>query len=77
MLTPADVQAKRFTETRLFRGYDELEVDDFLDEVAATLAALLEENQRLRARPASPGPAGDGPRADPAQAGPAAGGPGA
>jgi len=48
MLTPADVQAKRFAETRLRRGYDELEVDDFLDEVAATLAALAEEIERLR-----------------------------
>ncbi len=50
MLTPADVQEKRFAETRLRRGYDELEVDEFLDEVAATLTALLEEVGRLRAQ---------------------------
>lgn len=58
MLTPADVQAKRFTETRLRRGYDEMEVDEFLDEVAMALAALTEEIERLRAQ--AGGPAGPG-----------------
>ncbi len=58
MLTPADVQARQFTETRFLRGYDELEVDEFLDEVAATLTALLAEIERLRARAGADGQPG-------------------
>src|SRR4029077_3331152 len=49
-LTPEDVQNKRFTTTRFRPGYDEDEVDSFLDEVEAELSRLLQENTDLRAR---------------------------
>src|SRR5919204_6043467 len=45
-LTPVDVQQQQFR--RAFRGYHEQEVDDFLDRVTEDLAALLDEQQRLR-----------------------------
>jgi len=47
-LTPADVRRKEFSTVRLREGYDEKEVDAFLDEVQAELARLLAENERLR-----------------------------
>ena len=37
MLTSKDVTRKNFTPTSMRRGYDEREVDDFLDEVTETL----------------------------------------
>lgn len=37
MLNSRDVESKHFTPTSFRRGYDEREVDDFLDEVVATL----------------------------------------
>ena len=40
-LTPADVRNKHFSTTRLRPGYDEEEVDAFLDEVKAELDRLL------------------------------------
>lgn len=50
-LTPQDVAAKQFTVTRFGKtGYDEAEVDAFLDEVQAEIARLLTENAELRAR---------------------------
>ncbi|MDP9418186.1 MAG: DivIVA domain-containing protein, partial [Actinomycetota bacterium] len=50
-LTPQDVATKEFTTTRLGRGgYDEAEVDDFLDEVEAELTRLYRENEELRRR---------------------------
>jgi len=49
-LTPEDVANKQFTSTRLGRGYDEQEVDDFLDEVEAELTRLYRENEELRAK---------------------------
>jgi DivIVA domain-containing protein len=49
-LTPEDVQAKRFTVTRFKAGYDEEEVDAFLDEVEAELRRLLAENAELKDR---------------------------
>src|SRR5437762_12192500 len=45
-LTPVDVQQQQFR--RSFRGYDEQEVDDFLDRVTEDVGALLEENGRLK-----------------------------
>ena len=39
-LTPADVRNKQFSTTRLRPGYDEEEVDAFLDEVEAELDRL-------------------------------------
>ncbi|GGM87829.1 hypothetical protein GCM10007977_107180 [Dactylosporangium sucinum] len=50
MLTPADVQAVRFAKAPFGkRGYDEDEVDEFLDVVAQTLIALHDELASLRA----------------------------
>ncbi len=45
-LTPIDVQQKEFRLA--FRGYNERDVDEFLDHVTEDLAALIEENGRLR-----------------------------
>jgi DivIVA domain-containing protein len=56
-LTPEDVQNKRFTHTRLKSGYDEDEVDSFLDEVEAELRRLVAENTSLRAAAAAAPPA--------------------
>ena len=52
-LTPEDVHNKQFTTVRLREGYDEEEVDAFLDEVEAELTRLLRENEELRAKLAS------------------------
>ena len=48
-LTPQDVSHKVFGPTRLRRGYNENEVDAFLDLVEAELTRLTEENASLRA----------------------------
>jgi DivIVA domain-containing protein len=45
-LTPADVQEVEFRLA--FRGYNERDVDAFLDRVTEDLAAYVEENERLR-----------------------------
>jgi cell division initiation protein len=50
-LTPTDVQQKEFRLA--FRGYNERDVDEFLDLVTEELAAYAEENRRLREEPAS------------------------
>ena len=39
-LTPEDVLNKTFTQTQFRRGYDEREVDDFLDDIVAALRPL-------------------------------------
>ena len=49
-LTPADVRNKQFSTTRLRPGYDEEEVDAFLDEVEAELDRLIQENEELRSK---------------------------
>lgn len=49
-LTPDDVDNKRFTPVRLREGYDMGEVDQFLDEVAAEMRRLNQENDDLRAK---------------------------
>src|SRR5512146_427351 len=49
-LTPADVRNKQFSTTRLRPGYDEEEVDAFLDEVEAELDRLIQESEELRAK---------------------------
>jgi DivIVA domain-containing protein len=54
-LTPEDVANKQFTSTRLKPGYDETEVDEFLDEVEAELTRLYRENDELRSKLASAG----------------------
>jgi DivIVA domain-containing protein len=47
-LTPQEVASKVFGPTRMRRGYDENEVDAFLDQVEAELTRLTTENERLR-----------------------------
>ncbi len=47
-LTPQDVQNKVFSPTRFRTGYNEDEVDTFLDEVEAELTRLLDENSDIR-----------------------------
>src|SRR5436305_11886754 len=53
-LTPEDVQNKRFSTVRFKEGYDEEEVDAFLDEVEGELRRLLGENSDLRSRGPAP-----------------------
>jgi len=49
-LTPEDVRNKQFQTVRLREGYDEEEVDAFLDEVETELTRLIRENDELRAK---------------------------
>jgi DivIVA domain-containing protein len=49
-LTPEDVVNKRFQSTKFREGYDQDEVDDFLDEVVVELRRLTQENEDLKAR---------------------------
>jgi DivIVA domain-containing protein len=50
-VTPGEIDAAQFTQVRnLFsgrRGYDEDEVDEFLDRTATTIANLMRENDAL------------------------------
>src|ERR687894_3203291 len=67
-LTPADVHNVAFKKPPIGkRGYDEEEVDAFLDEVERELARLIEENNELRAQVERGGRGGApaGPSADP------------
>lgn len=77
-LTPADVHNKEFTVTRLRPGYDEEEVDTFLEEVESELERLIQENEDLRSKLNEP-TRGDAPVAvaqqERAEAEPAAGAP--
>ena len=55
-LTPADVHNVVFKKPPIGkRGYDEDEVDAFLDVVEAELARLIEENNELRSSASRPG----------------------
>lgn len=55
-LTPAEVHNVAFKKPPIGkRGYDEEEVDAFLDIVEVELARLIEENNDLRARPGAAG----------------------
>lgn len=47
-LTPEDVVNKRFQQTKFREGYDQDEVDDFLDEIVVELRRLNTENAELR-----------------------------
>ena len=49
-LTPEDVVNKRFQPTKFREGYDQDEVDDFLDEVVVELRRLNQENEEMRQR---------------------------
>ena len=56
-LTPADIHNVAFKKPPIGkRGYDEEEVDAFLDEVEQELIRLLEENQVLHEQMQRPGP---------------------
>jgi DivIVA domain-containing protein len=60
-LTPADVHNVAFKKPPIGkRGYDEEEVDAFLDEVERELARLIEENNELRAQAERGGGRGSG-----------------
>ncbi|MFG1606420.1 DivIVA domain-containing protein [Actinoplanes sp. NPDC049265] len=60
-LTPADIHNMAFKKPPMGkRGYDEEEVDAFLDEVEQELIRLLEENGALRDRAQRVGPGGGG-----------------
>jgi len=47
-LTPEDVVNKRFQQTKFREGYDQDEVDDFLDEIVVELRRVYAENDELR-----------------------------
>jgi DivIVA domain-containing protein len=65
-LTPADVHNVAFKKPPIGkRGYDEEEVDAFLDEVERELARLIEENNELRAALERGGGGGGGRGGDP------------
>jgi DivIVA domain-containing protein len=64
-LTPEDVQAKTFKETRFKPGYDEDEVDSFLDEIESELRRLISDNGELRARTRTTTPLAEPPSQQP------------
>lgn len=49
-LTPEDVVNKRFQPTKFREGYDQDEVDDFLDEIVLEMRRISQENEDLRQR---------------------------
>ncbi|MCL2788296.1 MAG: DivIVA domain-containing protein [Micrococcales bacterium] len=50
LLTAEDVVLKKFQPTKFREGYDQVEVDDFLDEVAESMRGLVAENEQLKAK---------------------------
>lgn len=50
LLTAEDVLNKAFSKTKYREGFDQDEVDDFLDEVANSISALTAERDELQAR---------------------------
>jgi len=62
LLTADDVREKEFSKTKYREGFDQDEVDDFLDAVADSLDALTKERDRLAAelRAAEANPVGAG-----------------
>ena len=50
LLSADDVLNKRFQPTKFREGYDQDEVDDFLDEIVNTLRAVQTENDELKAK---------------------------
>src|SRR5690554_7459978 len=50
LLTADDVLNKKFQATKFREGYDQDEVDDFLDEVVNTLRVLQGENEDLKSK---------------------------
>src|SRR6478736_223634 len=57
LLTAEDVLNKAFSKTKYREGFDQDEVDDFLDEVANTIAQLTAERDDALARGGSGAPA--------------------
>ncbi len=49
-LNPEEIVNKRFSATKFRQGYDEEEVDEFLDEVVGELRRLTAENEELRGK---------------------------
>src|SRR4051794_34380824 len=63
-LTPADIHNTAFKKPPIGkRGYDEEEVDAFLDELEQELIRLIEENRALYGQVQRPGGGGSGPSA--------------
>ena len=62
-LTPEDVVNKRFQQTKFREGYDQDEVDDFLDEIVVELRRLGTENAELREKLAEAGSGAPAPAA--------------
>jgi DivIVA domain-containing protein len=61
-LTPADIHNMAFKKPPIGkRGYDEEEVDAFLDELEQELIRLIEENRALHGQVQRSGPGGPGP----------------
>src|SRR5580765_324923 len=54
-LTPMDIQEKVFKSQPGLHGYNEREVDEFLDRITEELARVHAENQRLREQLAASG----------------------
>lgn len=48
LLTADDVLNKKFQSVKFREGYDQIEVDEFLDEVVATIYSLTVENNELK-----------------------------
>ncbi len=48
LLTADDVLNKKFQSVKFREGYDQIEVDEFLDEVVATIYSLSVENAELK-----------------------------
>jgi DivIVA domain-containing protein len=53
-LTPEDILAKRFQVTKFREGYDQDEVDDYLDDIVVELRKILSDNEALRTKSALP-----------------------
>lgn len=63
LLTADDVLNKKFQPTKFREGYDQDEVDDFLDEVVNTLRVVYAENAELKAQLAGQSDQGGAPAA--------------
>lgn len=74
LLTAEDVLNKAFSKTKYREGFDQDEVDDFLDEVAHTISVLTAERDDLAQRLAAAQAAGPAAAAPAAPAAPAPGG---
>lgn len=48
-LTPEDIVNKRFQPTKFREGYDQDEIDDFLDEIVVAFRSLIAHNDQLKA----------------------------